>query len=112
MYDQRKMSVILQFYNLNIFIPHLVTDTTPPVIACPANQIITTSATSTTVTFTGSNAATGTDNSGGLVTFTYSPTSGSTFSVGTTLVTATGSDPSNNEATCTFDVIVIQGIYK
>ena len=91
-----------------LFVHHLVTDTTIPVVTCPPTQMVT-SSTSTAVTFT--QLATGTDNSG-QVTFTYNPQSGSTFKVATTPVIATGSDPSGNTATCTFNVVVQAGTHN
>ena len=56
--------------------------------------------------------ATGTDNSGGLVTFQYIPPSGSTFNVATTPVLVIGRDPTGNQITCQFNVVVQPGIYQ
>ena len=84
-------------------------DTTAPTLTCPSDQtVISTTGQPVAVTF--DQQATGTDDNGGVVTFTYNPASGSTFNVDTTTVTVTGSDPSGNEATCTFDVIVTSGM--
>ena len=47
-----------------------------------------------------------TDNCPGTITYSYSPASGSYFSVGTTTVTATAEDVAGNTATCTFDVTI------
>ena len=84
-------------------------DTTPPTVTCPADQSET-SSTGEPIAVVYANPATATDDNGGTVTFTYLPASGSSFDLGTTEVTATASDPSGNEATCTFDVIVTSGM--
>ena len=55
-------------------------------------------------------AATATDNSaGGQVQLSYSHPSGSVFNVGVTIVTVLATDPSGNQATCTF-VVIVQGM--
>jgi len=84
-----------------------VNDTQPPVITCPGNITAVTAvacppASSTTVTFT---TPTASDNCPG-VTVVCSPPSGSTFAVGTTTVTCTATDATNNTATCSFTVTV------
>ena len=76
-----------------------VHDTTAPTITCP--DPITVGACQP-VNF----AATGSDNCGGLVTFTYSPEPGTTFALGTTTVHVTGSDFCGNTASCDFTVTV------
>jgi len=73
-----------------------VNDVQPPTITCPANIEL---CGSQAVSYT----ATATDNCPG-VTVSYSPASGTVFSVGTTTVTATATDASGNTATCTFTV--------
>ncbi len=81
-----------------------VKDIQPPTIVCPAN-ITTTStagACNKVVTFT---LPTATDNCSG-TTVTASPASGSTFPIGTTTVTITAKDASNNTTTCSFTVKV------
>ena len=82
-----------------------VNDTQPPTITCPANIVAQTApnATSAVVNF----AATGSDNCPSAV-LSYNPPSGSTFPLGTTIVTATNTDGSGNTATCTFNVTVNQ----
>ena len=82
-----------------------VNDTQPPTITCPANITAQTApdATSAVVNY----VATGTDNCPGFL-LSYNPPSGSTFPLGTTTVTATNTDSSNNAATCTFTVTVNQ----
>jgi hypothetical protein len=81
-----------------------VTEVTPPSIICPAN--VTAAAgpgcvSTAIVTY----SASMTDNcAGGSIAF--SPTSGSTFSAGSSTVTATASDASGNTAACTFTVTV------
>jgi hypothetical protein len=83
-----------------------VNDTQPPTITCPANIFVAAQAhcpptTSRTVNFT----VTASDNCPG-VTVVCSPASGSIFPVGTTTVTCTATDTSNNTATCSFTVTV------
>lgn len=81
-----------------------VKDVQPPTITCPAN--ITTPSTAgacnKVVTYT---MPTATDNCSG-TTVTASPASGSTFPIGTTTVTVTAKDASNNTTTCSFTVTV------
>lgn len=81
-----------------------VPDVTAPIITCPGNISVNNDAgnCSAVVSF----AATATDNCTSSPTITYSHNPGSTFPVGTTTVTATATDGSNNTASCTFDVIV------
>ena len=81
-----------------------VVDTQLPVVTCPAN--ITTSNTAGQCGAIVSWAApVATDNCPG-VTVTSSPASGSFFPIGTTTVTVTAKDASNNITTCTFTVTV------
>lgn len=77
----------------------IVSDTTPPVLSLPDD--ITT--TNPVVTFT----ATATDLVDGAITPVCTPASGSTFDVGTTVVSCTATDSSLNETTGTFNVTVI-----
>jgi len=79
-------------------------DSTPPVISCPANIVRNTDAglCGATVTF----AATATDNCIGATTLTYSHPSGSVFPKGTTTVVATARDAVGNTSTCSFTVTV------
>jgi len=81
-----------------------VPDVTPPSITCPGNISVNNDAgnCSAVVSF----SATATDNCTSSPTVTYSHNPGSAFPVGTTTVTATATDGSNNSASCTFDVIV------
>ncbi len=51
-------------------------------------------------------APTASDNSGGAVTLTSTHNPGDTFSIGTTTVTYTATDPNGNEATASFTVTV------
>ena len=82
-----------------------VVDTKAPVLVnVPANVTASpTSASGASVTFGG---ASGTDNLGS-PTITYSPTSGSTFAVGNTIVTVTASDAGGNTAMGAFTVKVL-----
>ena len=88
-----------------------VADTIPPVISgCPSGPVIAyTGAGSTTcqqtVTWTEPAAM---DNCTGAMTFTTRTVApGSTFTVGSTIVTYTFTDPSNNTSTCSFTVTVV-----
>ncbi|MFL6278986.1 MAG: HYR domain-containing protein [Vicinamibacterales bacterium] len=77
-------------------------DVTPPVFgSTPDVTIDAADGTSATVSFT----ATATDNVG-VTSFACSPASGSTFSIGTTVVTCTATDGAGNTASITFNVIV------
>jgi hypothetical protein len=82
-----------------------VNDTQPPSITCPAN--VTKNADpnqcSAVATYP---APTVSDNCPGVGTPTCSPASGSTFPVGTTTVTCSVSDSSNNTSSCSFTVTV------
>ncbi|HJQ35019.1 MAG TPA: PxKF domain-containing protein [Pyrinomonadaceae bacterium] len=85
-----------------------VVDTTPPVISCPANIVVTlpanSSATSMAVSYP---AVTASDSCAGSATVNSSPASGSTFPVGTTTVNATANDGNGNTASCSFTVTVL-----
>ncbi|HJR07485.1 MAG TPA: M36 family metallopeptidase [Pyrinomonadaceae bacterium] len=81
-----------------------VPDTVPPSINCPS-PIVTAALpgqTSANVNFN----VTATDNSGS-VNVTSTHASGSSFPLGTTTVISTAVDPSNNSASCTFTVTVV-----
>ncbi len=82
----------------------VLVDTTPPVVTVPANITVnSTSASGVAVTFT----ASATDNLDGSLTPTCSPTSGSTFPVGTTTVTCHATDSHGNTGTASFTVTVV-----
>ena len=85
-----------------------VVDTTPPVISCPANIVVTlppnSSATSLAVSYP---AVTATDSCSSSVSVASSPASGSLFPVGTTTVNATADDGNGNTASCSFTVTVL-----
>jgi hypothetical protein len=80
-----------------------VVDTTPPVLTLPAD-ITTTSQSSggTAVTY----SATATDNIDGSITPSCSPSSGSTFPIGTTTVSCTATDAHGNSSSGSFHVTV------
>ncbi|MGH9879731.1 MAG: HYR domain-containing protein, partial [Nitrososphaerales archaeon] len=79
-------------------------DTTPPVVTAPANQIAeATSASGRVITYP---AATATDNVDGTLTATCTPASGSMFPLGTTTVTCTATDSAGNIGTASFTVTV------
>ncbi|XP_030840813.1 uncharacterized protein LOC105442568 [Strongylocentrotus purpuratus] len=80
-------------------------DMTPPEATCPENvtAIAQSGASYAAVTFTPPEA---TDNSGMTSLVGVSSASGSNFTLGTTIVTATFEDPSGNIGTCSFTVVV------
>ncbi|MBX2827118.1 MAG: HYR domain-containing protein [Flavobacteriaceae bacterium] len=83
-----------------------VEDTTPPVITCPADIIVSNDpgVCEAVVTFADPTA---TDNCGTVtVSQTGGPTSGSTFPVGTTVITYIATDGSGNTDTCSFNIVV------
>ncbi|MFY0526739.1 ELWxxDGT repeat protein [Archangium gephyra] len=81
-----------------------VTDTTAPTLACPADVTVETrEASGRAVEYP---AATAGDTVTAEPRVTYSHASGSTFPVGTTPVTATGTDAAGNTASCSFHVTV------
>jgi PKD repeat protein len=78
-------------------------DTTPPEITCPPNLVLeATSSAGAVATF----SATATDAVDGPLAVSFSPSSGSTFALGTTTVTGMVSDAAGNTSTCTFTVTV------
>ncbi|SJZ53391.1 choice-of-anchor A domain-containing protein [Sediminibacterium ginsengisoli] len=81
-----------------------VVDATPPVITVPAaiSRNNDNNACGAVVTYT----VTATDNSGIAPVLTYSKASGTSFPVGTTVVTVTAKDAANNTSTATFNVVV------
>ncbi|OGZ00199.1 MAG: hypothetical protein A3B13_01710 [Candidatus Liptonbacteria bacterium RIFCSPLOWO2_01_FULL_45_15] len=81
-----------------------VVDTTPPSVTAPADQSFTTTGTSTTPTLV---SATSTDLVDPNPAISYSPTS---FSVGTTTVTWTATDASENIATTTSNVFIASAV--
>lgn len=81
-----------------------VNDTQPPTITCPGNITVALDPNVCTKVVTWP-APTVTDNCPG-ATGSCSPASGSSFGVGTTLVTCTATDASGNTASCTFTVTV------
>jgi hypothetical protein len=86
--------------------PGSVVDNTAPVISnCPtgASATLPQGASTVAVVWT---VPTATDNSGGVVTSTSTHNSGDSFGFGNTDVTYTFTDPSGNEARCTFVVTV------
>ncbi len=85
-----------------------VVDTTPPTINCPANIMVSLPPNSTTTSMVVNyTAPTATDTCSATVNVTATPASGSVFPVGTTVVTATATDPAGNTSTCTFTVMVL-----
>jgi HYR domain len=81
----------------------VLVDHTAPVVTVPAGVTVSTSnPAGTGVTF----SASATDNIDGPLTPSCSPSSGSTFPVGTTKVTCTATDSSNNTGSASFNVTV------
>lgn len=84
-----------------------IVDTTPPVITCPADVVVSlplnSTATSLAVNYP---AVTATDGCSSSVNVTSSPASGSIFPIGTTTVHASADDGTTTPGTCTFKVIV------
>ena len=90
----------------------LVEDDVDPIIAnCPSTITVYTEATTCDAVATWT-APTATDNCTDAAAITWASTSnpGATFPLGTTAVTYTATDASGNNATCTFDVIVIDNV--
>jgi hypothetical protein len=83
-----------------------VVDTTAPVIECPADIVVYLPANSVATSMPVNFNVTATDSCSTTATVTTSHASGSTFSVGTTTVNATATDPSGNTSTCSFNVSV------
>ena len=80
-----------------------VNDSQLPVVTCPADvTVYTTNLTGTTVTF----SPTAEDNCG-IQSLVANPASGSTFSIGPTVVTVTATDIHGNTNQCTFTVTVV-----
>ncbi len=80
----------------------MVVDTTPPLVTCPSNII-------TTATGPGGAVVTYIASASdlcGVASFNSSPSSGSTFPVGTTTVISTATDSTGNSNSCSFTVMV------
>jgi HYR domain-containing protein len=82
-----------------------VRDTTAPTVTCPGNQTTDCTTSGGIVTF----STTASDACDTTPTVTCVPPSGSAFSVGTTTVTCTARDDSNNASSCSFHVTVNGG---
>lgn len=82
-------------------------DTTAPVIDPHADIVATTTETSATITYT---LPTATDDVDGSVAVSCTPTSGSSFAIGTTTVTCSAADVAGNTATSEFAVVVTQEV--
>ncbi len=85
-------------------------DAQPPVIVCPDNIVINiyTGNTSTIVSWKSVESS---DNSGQDVIVVGSHSSGEQFLIGSTVVTYSAKDTSDNSAMCTFNVTV-KGMYR
>ncbi|MGE0862457.1 MAG: GDSL-type esterase/lipase family protein [Vicinamibacterales bacterium] len=83
--------------------PTPIPDPDPPTLTCPANVTASTTSTSgTTVSFSAPTVAAGKEP----VTVACTPASGSTFPMGATAVTCTGTDALNRTNSCSFTVTV------
>jgi hypothetical protein len=82
----------------------VVVDATPPVVTCPANITAECSSPAGAVV---NFMTTATDNCDPNPVVTCTPPSGSTFPIGTTTVTCTARDMSNNTSMCSFTVTVV-----
>ncbi len=83
-----------------------VVDTIAPTLNCPADQRICTSSNSAVATFT----TTAFDACAGSITVTYSAASGSSFPLGTNIVTIKADDGNGNTNICTFKVVVFKAV--
>jgi hypothetical protein len=93
-------------YSLTLLYPGC--DPVPPTITCPADIKVATTDNSAVVNYP---APTASDNLG-LASTVCTPPSGSTFFVGSTTVTCTATDTSNNTASCAFKVDVNRVAYS
>jgi uncharacterized repeat protein (TIGR01451 family) len=81
-----------------------VQDTTPPALACPANQTASaTSATGAAVSYPPASVSDAVDAAPAV---TYSQASGTLFPIGTTTVIVTATDAAGNSSTCSFTVTI------
>ncbi|MCP5518873.1 MAG: HYR domain-containing protein [Verrucomicrobiales bacterium] len=81
----------------------VLADTEPPVISCPERRVLEAMGPAGALAFFNVNAV---DNSGGPVTVTCSPPSGSWFPPGETTVTCEAVDACGNRARCAFAIVV------
>ena len=81
-----------------------VSDTTDPVLTCPGNQIVGTSGSACAAPVNYNVTA---DDNCGIASIVSTPSNGSTFAVGATLVTSIALDNSGNSDTCSFTVTVV-----
>ena len=81
-----------------------IMDTTPPQIVCPSNIVVECDGPPGKQVFYTPTASDGCDSN---VTVVCSPPAGSTFALGTNLVTCTATDDSGNTNQCSFEVVVV-----
>jgi hypothetical protein len=81
-------------------------DTTPPVISCPADIVVTLPPNSTDTSAVVNYAVTASDSCSGTAAVTSTPASGSVFPVGTTTVNAMATDDAGHTSSCSFKVTV------
>jgi large repetitive protein len=92
----------------SVGVQHQVTDTTPPVITCPANQVGVTNINAPTTAVPVNYPTPTVTDACGTPAVMCNPPSGSNFAPGVTTVTCTATDAGNNTASCTFTVSVRQ----
>jgi len=83
----------------------IVRDTTAPLIVCPSDQVLTCNSTNGMVA---TYSVTANDVADPAPLIVVTPSSGSTFTLGTNIVSATATDASGNQSACTFKVIVLE----
>ncbi|XP_033111723.1 hyalin-like [Anneissia japonica] len=86
-----------------MFTVYIIEDTVNPSLICPSNIAMSTSSSQATVTW---NDPTVSDNVDTGLSATCTPPSGSSFTIGSTIVTCSVTDVANNEDSCMFNVSV------
>jgi hypothetical protein len=84
----------------------IVMDTTPPVITCPTNVVVSLPPNSTATSMAVDYPPVTATDSCSTATVSSTPVSGSTFSIGDSVVSATATDASGNSSSCQFTVSV------
>jgi len=84
----------------------IVMDTTPPVITCPGNVVVSLPPNSTATSMSVAYPPVTATDACSTPTVTSTPASGSTFSVGDSVVSATATDAAGNSSSCQFTVSV------
>ena len=84
----------------------IVMDTTPPVITCPANVVVSLPPNSTATSMAVAYPPVTATDACSTATVSSTPASGSTFSIGDSVVSATATDAAGNSSNCQFTVSV------